>query len=93
MKDTIDPQITQELRASTMKYDEAFNKNDAASIAALFTEDAVQVSPQGLIFGRQAIEKKYADLFQHGDLATKSGFNRSIASASPRSLKPLPECP
>src|SRR6266436_5650318 len=64
MKDTIDPQITQELRASTMKYDEAFNKNDAASIAALFTEDAVQVSPQGLIFGRQAIEKKFADLFQ-----------------------------
>jgi uncharacterized protein (TIGR02246 family) len=64
MKDTVDPQIAQELRASTMKYDEAFNKNDAASIAALFTEDAVQVSPQGLIFGRQAIKKKYADLFQ-----------------------------
>jgi len=64
MKDTAEPQIAQELRALTMKYDEAFNKNDAASIAALCTEDAVQVSPQGLIFGRQAIEKKYADLFQ-----------------------------
>jgi uncharacterized protein (TIGR02246 family) len=64
-KDTADPQTAQEIRAFTMTYDERFNKNDAASIAALFTEDAVQVAPEGLIFGRQAIEKKYADLFQH----------------------------
>jgi uncharacterized protein (TIGR02246 family) len=63
-KGTADPQTDQEIRALTKTYDERFNKNDAAGVAALFTEDAVQVAPGGLIFGRQAIEKKYADLFQ-----------------------------
>jgi hypothetical protein len=47
-----------------MKEDEAFNKNDAAALAALFTEDAVYVVPEGLFCGRQAIEKRYADVFQ-----------------------------
>jgi uncharacterized protein (TIGR02246 family) len=57
-KDTADPQTDREIRAFTRTYDEKFNKNDAASIAALFTEDAVQVAPEALIFGREAIEKK-----------------------------------
>jgi uncharacterized protein (TIGR02246 family) len=63
-KDTADPQTAQEVREFTMKFDEAYNKHDAATLAAFFTEDAVQVSPGGLIFGRQAIEKRYADDFQ-----------------------------
>ena len=48
------------------KYEEAMNKNDAAAVAALFAEDAVQVAPEGLFFGRQAIEKRYADGFESG---------------------------
>ena len=43
--------------------DEAFNNNDAAALAAFFTEDAVQVTPEGPIYGREAIEKQFADLF------------------------------
>src|SRR5271166_3953996 len=60
-KDTVDPQIAQQIRALTMKYDEAFNKNDSAALAALFMEDAVLVTPQGTIYGREAIEKYSAD--------------------------------
>ena len=47
-----------------MKYDEAFNKKDAGALAALFTEDAVYVTPEGLFSGRQAIERWYVDHFQ-----------------------------
>ena len=64
-KDTVDPQIAQQIRALGMKYDEAFNNNDAAAVAALYTEDAVQVTPtQDLIYGREAIEKYFADVFK-----------------------------
>ena len=46
-----------------MKYEEAYNKHDAAATAALFTQDAVEVSQGqsggGLASGQQAIEKRY----------------------------------
>ena len=42
----------------------AYDNNDAAAVAALFTEDAVLVTTQGPIYGREAIEKHYADVFQ-----------------------------
>jgi uncharacterized protein DUF4440 len=38
------------------KLDEAYNKNDAAAVAALFTEDALLVEPGGLFSGRQMDE-------------------------------------
>jgi uncharacterized protein (TIGR02246 family) len=44
--------------------DEAYNNNDAEAIAAIFTEDAVFVTPQGSIFGSGAIEKFYAERLQ-----------------------------
>jgi len=37
-----DPQITQKILAIGKAYDEGENNNDAAAIAALFTEDAVK---------------------------------------------------
>jgi uncharacterized protein (TIGR02246 family) len=48
----------------SQKLDEAYNKNDAAAVAALFTEDALLVAPDGMFSGRQAIEKRYEDTFQ-----------------------------
>jgi len=62
--DTPDPQLRQEIVALTKKFDDAMNNNDAAARAALYTEDAVEVTDQGPIFGREAIEKHYADLLQ-----------------------------
>jgi ketosteroid isomerase-like protein len=62
-KDTIDSQIAEQV---TKKMDEGFNNGDAAAVGALFTEDAVFVTPQGSIFGREAIEKLFEGMFQQG---------------------------
>ena len=61
---TPDPQLRQQLEAKIKRYDEAMNKNDAGSVAAFFTEDAVLVTNQGPISGREAIEKHFTDVFQ-----------------------------
>jgi ketosteroid isomerase-like protein len=63
-KDTVDPQTTQKIRALSKAYDEAVSNNDAAAVAALFTEDAVFVSDRGPIHGRQAIQNWYIGVFQ-----------------------------
>jgi ketosteroid isomerase-like protein len=64
-KDTVDPKIIEQLAAIGNKFDQAFNSNgDPANLADLFTEDAVLVTPQGPINGRQAIEKYYAGVFK-----------------------------
>jgi uncharacterized protein (TIGR02246 family) len=59
----VDPQTTQKLNANIKAFDDAINNNDAAAIAAIFTEDAVFVTDRGPVYGRKAIEKWYADLF------------------------------
>jgi ketosteroid isomerase-like protein len=53
-KDTVDPKIAQRIRALETKFDEAFNKNDAAAVAALYTEDAFYGTPHGGFHGRQS---------------------------------------
>jgi ketosteroid isomerase-like protein len=63
-QNTVDPEVRQQIEAAYMKFAEAFNKHDAAAIAALYTEDAVQVwnyDNRGTASGQQAIEKRYAD--------------------------------
>jgi uncharacterized protein (TIGR02246 family) len=62
-KNTVDPKIAQQIRALVWKYDAAFNNHDAATVAALYTEDGVDVF-HGATHGRQAIEKSYARDFQ-----------------------------
>jgi hypothetical protein len=57
-KDTVDPKIAKQVRAFTMKYEEALNEHDAATTAAFFAEDAVWRTPQGTFYGRRAIEKR-----------------------------------
>src|SRR6516225_7122423 len=61
---TPDPQLREQLLALIKKFDVAWNNNDAAALAALYTKDAVEVTNEGPIYGREAIEKHYADLFQ-----------------------------
>ena len=85
-KGTEDPQIAQQRDLSGdvkalaefgdlgLKLDEAYNKNDAAAVAALFTKDALLVEPDGLFSGRQAIEKRYAETFQQSPIIS---FNTS----------------
>ena len=59
-----DPQTTEKILAIGKAYEEAENNNDAAALAALFTEDAIFVTNTGPINGRQAIEKWYTDLYK-----------------------------
>ena len=61
---TPDPQLRERLIALIKNYDEVFNKNDAPALAVFFTEDAVFVTETGPIYGREAIVKHFADLFQ-----------------------------
>jgi uncharacterized protein (TIGR02246 family) len=58
-KDPVDPQITEQVRALAAKYDEAFNRNDAAAVTTLYTEDAVFETPNGTFNGREDIEGLY----------------------------------
>jgi uncharacterized protein (TIGR02246 family) len=62
---TPDHQLRQQLLAAIEKHADAMNKNDAAAAAACFMQDGVYVTDRGLINGREAIEKWYADLFQN----------------------------
>jgi uncharacterized protein (TIGR02246 family) len=61
---TPDPQLRQRLLALIQKYSDAENNNDATALAALYTEDAVEVTDRGPGNGRQAIEKLHADDLQ-----------------------------
>jgi uncharacterized protein (TIGR02246 family) len=82
---TVDPAIAQqrdllgdvkaldEFGVLATKLDEAFKKNDADALAALFTEDGVLVTPEGIFFGQQAIEKRYLELFQRSPVTFSTG--------------------
>jgi uncharacterized protein (TIGR02246 family) len=59
----VDPEVRQQIEAAVMKFNEAYNKQDATAIADLFTQDAVQMldwGEGGTFSGQQAIEKHYA---------------------------------
>jgi hypothetical protein len=80
-KETVDPKILEQLDALGKKLDEAFNNNDAAAVAALFTEDAIWVVDTGPLYGRQAIEKQVAEWFKG---ARSSNHIDRIDPSSPR---------
>ena len=59
-----DPQLRERLITRIKAHTDALDKNDAAAVAANFTEDAVNVEQNGTTLGREAIEKLWADRFQ-----------------------------
>jgi hypothetical protein len=63
-KDTVDPKTAEQLSALSKKTDESYNSGDAAALAALYTEGAVLLTNTGPIYGREAIEKHFAEVFQ-----------------------------
>lgn len=52
--EAMDP-TTSPFAAVGKQYVEAYNRKNAAAVAALFTDDAVRVNAQGIIRGREAI--------------------------------------
>ena len=63
-KNTSDQELRQVADGLARKLDEAWNNNDAAAAAALYTDDGVHASFYQTSHGRQAIEKSYAHDFQ-----------------------------
>ena len=49
------------LSVASKAHTDALDKNDAAAVAANFTEEAVSVEQDGTNFGREAIQKVWAD--------------------------------
>jgi len=71
-------QDSQQLGALGKNWVDAMNNNDAAALAALLTQDAVFVTNTGMVYGREAIVKWYADDFQewhHSNHVTKGDPN------------------
>jgi uncharacterized protein (TIGR02246 family) len=54
--EAIDP-ATSPFAAVGKQYIEAYNRKDAAAVAALFADDAIRVTAGGMIQGREAIQK------------------------------------
>ena len=63
-KGMIDPQVREQIEALNVKYDEAFNQNDAEAVAALFTADAIETGPEEAASGQQEIEDRYKIFFE-----------------------------
>jgi hypothetical protein len=59
----VTPQVRQQIEAILVKYDEAVNNHDAAAVAALFTQDALQAwDGSGAVdsnSGKKAIQRSY----------------------------------
>jgi ketosteroid isomerase-like protein len=86
-----DLQLRQELiDTKYKKYDDAFNNNDAAAVAAFFTEDAVLVTDKGPVYGREAIEKHFADLFKECHFSNHVGepdqYSPHVIGTAPNEL-------
>jgi uncharacterized protein (TIGR02246 family) len=63
---TLSPEAVEKADALAGKYDQASSNNDPAAVAAIFAEDAVLVTPDKTIVGREAIEKQYTEWYQGG---------------------------
>ena len=71
------PQLVQQIEAINQKFDEAFNKHDAAAVGELYTANAVQTTPGESFSGRAAIKGYITDLFQRhnpSDRVTKMSY-------------------
>ena len=69
-----DPQIIEQLDALGKKFSEAWNNNDAAALAAFYTEDAVRVGITGPVHGREDIQKQISDLLKQ--IHVSNQFNK-----------------
>ena len=82
-ENTVDPEVRQQIEAVNMKYDEAYNKGDAAAIVARYTQDAVEVlgwASGGVASGWQAIEERYKMRFA-ATASTPGTLSRKLVQA------------
>ena len=67
-KDLADPQTVQKIQAFGKVASEAHDNLDAAAFAAIYARDAVFLTPDRPIIGRQAIQKWFTAFFQSSPL-------------------------
>ena len=79
--------VRQAVEAFVTKYLDAYNKKDAAGVAALYTEDGFLVPPGPITTGKQNIEKAWRAVFDAGrtGLATTSSRCRRKETSCGRS--------
>jgi uncharacterized protein (TIGR02246 family) len=80
---TPDPKLRQAVESIDKKFDDAQNNGDAATLAALFSDNAVMVTNTGPLNGRKAIEEYYANAFKTTQF---SNTTSTVDSDSPRSI-------
>ena len=79
-KEISDTALLSELAEHSKGWDDAFNSNTAEALAAKYTEDAVEVTNQGPIYGREAIRKHYEELLKKFKFSAHTGkLHRSYA--------------
>ena len=83
---TPDPQQREELLALAKKFEDAWNNNDATTLASLFTVDAVLIEASGPVYGREAIEKHYKDMFQNVHFSNNKTMYNDPNSNSPHAI-------
>ena len=73
-----------ELEASAAAFEAAFNKGDAAAIAAQFGENAEVVDEDGnVIQGREAIQARFAEVFKNYPSAAIAVHDTSLRKLGP----------
>jgi ketosteroid isomerase-like protein len=80
---TVSPEVRQQIEALFKKFDDAFNNKDAAALAALYTENAVQVFGwdvvrNGVASGQDEIQQRWAS-----ELASGDGTSTEVVQAYP----------
>jgi len=63
-----DEQIGAALAAADRHTVDAVNRHDAHAVAAVYWEDAIDISPLGVASGRDAIERRFAEQFRSWDV-------------------------
>jgi uncharacterized protein (TIGR02246 family) len=63
-----DEQIAKALAAADSYTVDAVNRHDAYAVAAVYWDDAIDISPLGVASGRPAIEKRFAEQFKSADV-------------------------
>ena len=70
-----DRQVIEQLGALGQKYKEAYTNNDAAALAALYTWDAVIVTPQGSVYGRDTYHPSFLRSYYHVKASAHDDIN------------------
>ena len=80
-KDLADPQTIQKFLAMGKAASEAHNNLDAAAFAAIYARNAVFLTPDRPIIGRQAIQKWFTDFFQQSPLRPQNSMGKFDGNA------------